>query len=121
MFSDSDIAKIFSCARTKHTYLINFAIAPYCQKKVVESIGKNAYSIAYDEADGFMMIMVRYISEGVVRNDVLDLVQLNGKFTSENCTKSILSAVDNAGLPRRLCVSDFSDSCNTMRGELSFK
>ena len=119
MFPDSQIASKFSCARTKMTYLINFAIAPYCEEKVATSLKDNPYSIAYDEADGYMMVLVRHIADGALLNDMLDLVPLNGNFTSENCTKAILSAIDNAHLPRRNCISDCSDSCNTMRGKLN--
>lgn len=116
MFTDSDIAKTFTCARTKQSYLVNFAIGPYCQKKIVDSIHNHPYSIAYDEADGFMMVMVRHVSDGILQNDMLDLVFLDGSFNAESCTKSIVSAIDNAGLSRRACISDSSDSCNTMRG-----
>lgn len=66
-----------------------------------------------------MLIIIRHISDGALLNDMLDLVSLDGNFKADNCTRAILSAIDNAHLPRRNCISDFSDSCNTMRGELN--
>lgn len=118
MFPDSTIAKKFSCGRTKQTYLINFAISPSCQKKIVESVSNRPYSIAFDETDGNMMVVVRYINpvKQEIVTEMLDFVPLEGNFSSENCTKAILSAIDNAQLRRINCISDFSDSCNAMRG-----
>lgn len=120
MFPDSEVAKRYTGSRTKQTYLLNFAIAPYVKNKIAECVRENDqpfYSIAFDEADGLMMVVIRYLDKGAVRNDMIDLPSLEGDYTSRNCAEAILSAIDNAKLARRKCVSDFSDSCNAMRGK----
>ena len=38
MFSDSQIAKDFQMSRTKMTYLINFAIAPYFKEILIDEL-----------------------------------------------------------------------------------
>ena len=38
MFSDSQIAKDFQMSRTKMTYLINFAIAPYVKEILIDEL-----------------------------------------------------------------------------------
>lgn len=120
MFPDSNIAKHFSCGRTKQVYLLNFALAPYFRQKIVDALNNSFYSVSFDEADGLMMIMVRYLSEdGDIRTEMLDLVPLNGDFSAANCATIILGAVDKAGLSRKNWISDMSDKCNTMRGVLT--
>lgn len=122
MFPDSAISKKFTGSRTKQSYLLNFAIGPYVRDQIAKSICQNPqphYSVAFDEADGLMMIVIRYVHEGTVFSDMIDLPSLDGDYSSKNCLESIVSAIDNAKLPRRLCVSDFSDSCNAMRGRYS--
>ena len=121
MFPDSPIAEKFSCAPTKMTYLINFAIGPYVKEKIVEGIGDSYYSISFDETDGSMVLVVRYLNQGVVRTDMLDLSSLNGDLTAGNCARSIIASLESAKLKRRACVSDFSDSCNALRGKFNFK
>jgi hypothetical protein len=117
MFPDSTIAKDFTCGRTKQSYLLNFAIAPYCKEQIFTDIGDNFYSMSFDETDGMMMVVVRYVSDGVLRTEMLDLVSLQGDFTAANCKSVIVSVIDDYGLPRSHCISGFSDSCNTMRGK----
>lgn len=119
MFPECKRASKMSCGRTKQTYLLNFALAPYCTQAMVNEIGNGPYSIAYDECDGLMMIVIRYVYNRKIHTQILDLRSLDGDLTASNCTDSIVKSVDEAGLARRKCISDFSDSCNTMRGRCS--
>ena len=49
MFSDSQIAKDFQISRTKMTYLISFAIAPYFLEILISELkSRNYYSISLD-------------------------------------------------------------------------
>lgn len=116
MFDDSDKAKQFTCGRLKQSYLINFAIAPYCLLTIVADIGDGFYSIGFDETDGKMMIVIRYVVEGQVFSEMLNLAPLSD-LNSEACASAILTTIDDCGLRRRKCISDFSDGCNTMRGK----
>ena len=116
MFHDSEIVKNFSCGRVKQMYLINYAIAPYCLEAIVEDIADLFFSIAFDETDGKMMVVVRYVKSGKVFTEMLDLVPLSD-LKSEACASAILKAMDTNCLRRSKCISDFSDGCNTMRGK----
>lgn len=123
MFPDSAVAQKYTNSRTKQIYILNFAIAPYITNKISETIRGNDfpyYSIAFDEADGSMMLMARHIQKGRVVNDMIGLPYLDGDYSSKNCTDAIVSTIDSANLPRRSCISDFSDSCNAMRGKYCF-
>ena len=84
---------------------------------MVKEIGNSPYSIAYDECDGLMMTIIRFVYNKKINTQILDLRQLDGDLTATNCTEIIVKSVDEAGLARRKCISDYSDSCNTMRGK----
>ena len=50
MFSDSQVAKDFPMCRTKMTYLINFAIAPYFLEILISELKTcNCYSVSLHE------------------------------------------------------------------------
>ena len=48
IFSDSDIAKKYACGSTKMTCIINGSLAPYFKTSLVETMQKQAFSIAID-------------------------------------------------------------------------
>ena len=51
MFSDSQVVKDFPMCRTKMTYLINFATAPYFLEILISELKSwNYYSISLDES-----------------------------------------------------------------------
>ncbi|PAA70018.1 hypothetical protein BOX15_Mlig023025g5, partial [Macrostomum lignano] len=125
MFSDSKIAASFSCARTKQAYLLSFAIVPFVQQKITESIvGVDAlessfgfYSISYDESDGLMMICVRYLnSEGSVVVEMLNQLPLEGH-DAASCAQLIRQCVLDSKLPLSKWIGNFSDGCSVMVGE----
>jgi hypothetical protein len=118
MFPDSKIAANMSCARSKQVYTLNFAIAPYCRQSQQEDVKGCFFSLSFDEADGRLGIIIRYVSfDGSVRTELLDLVPLVD-FTSTALTDVILKAVQDAALPQRLWLTASSDNCNAMRGKL---
>ena len=50
MFPDSDIAKSFTCAKTKCRYMIVYGLAPYFQSCLLDDLKDSAYHvISYDE------------------------------------------------------------------------
>ena len=116
MFHDSEIAKVFTCGRLKQAYLVNYAIAPFCVESIWSDIDNSYYSIGFEETDGKMMIIVKYIKDGLVVTEMLDLVVLDN-LNAESCAKAIINSIDQNKLRRLKCISDFSDSCNTMRGK----
>ena len=45
MFSDSDIAKSFTCAKTKCRYMIDYGLAPYFQSCLLDYLKDSAYHV----------------------------------------------------------------------------
>lgn len=117
MFPDSGIANEFTCARTKQTYLLHFALSPYFANKMQNELEDRYYSISFDEADGRLAIVVRYVcGDGHVRVELLDLVTLQA-FDSKTVVDAVLEAVKGAGLLLKRWISDETDKCNAMRGK----
>ena len=51
MFPNSDIAKKFSCGRTKTTSIIKSALVPHFHKKVTDMVARQPFSIMIDESN----------------------------------------------------------------------
>lgn len=50
-FTDSEIAKLFCCNRSKATFIAREALGPYFRKKMLEQIDNNLfYTILFDES-----------------------------------------------------------------------
>ena len=50
MFHDSDMAKQFTCAKSKVMYLSVFGLAPYYEQKLLNILdGVPYYSLSFDE------------------------------------------------------------------------
>ena len=74
MFPDSDIAAKFSMQKDSIIYLINYGIAPYLRKNLVDDINKSLFhSLSFDESlndsmqQSQMDIVVRYWDESASR------------------------------------------------------
>ena len=119
MFPDSKIAANISCGKDKQGYILNFAISPYCRQTIIEEMQNCFFSVAFDEADGRLMIVVRYAGglHGKIRTEMLDFVPMEGQFTAEVTSNVIYSTITESGLLARNWIGDFSDKCNTMRGK----
>ena len=118
MFPDSSIASNMTCGRTKQLYLLNFAVQDYVQTELKRSLLDKLYSIGYDEADGQLAIVIRYVNdEGNVTVDLLDLISLPG-FDASTIVKTVVSSIQSHGLLFSNWISDESDKCNTMCGKL---
>ena len=69
MFNDSEIAKSFSVGRTKCGYMINFGIAPYFKKMLLEKLKLTPFFVCYDESmnrifqEEQMDIVLRFFNE----------------------------------------------------------
>lgn len=119
MFPDSKIAKSFQCGRTKLSYLLNCAIAPFAKEEIKKSVCESGfYSVSFDESDGNMMVCIRHINEGQILVDMLDFFKLDA-FDAESCAAAIRSCVHEKGLAFSKWIGDFSDNCNVMRGAYS--
>ena len=82
MFKDSEIARKFSCARTKCAAITTDALAPYYTNKLIKNL-KNPFSIMIDESndktDKSCIILVRMLDEevGDIRTRFLDMPIVN--------------------------------------------
>ena len=58
MFPDSDIAKSFTCAKTKCRYMIVYGLAPYFQSFLLDDLKDSAHHvISYDECFNSVLIL----------------------------------------------------------------
>ena len=55
MFPDSQIAKSFHQAETKTKYIIQFGVAPYIRKQVIEDFTGHPFTFKFDETARFTM------------------------------------------------------------------
>lgn len=116
MFPESQAAQQFTCGRAKQTYLLQYALLPHVTTCLIERLQDKFYSISFDEADGRLAIVVRYINDdGNVSVDLLELVKLE-HFDAASIVEAVVSAVRRSGLPFSKCISDETDNCSTMRG-----
>ena len=70
MFPGSDVARVYACARTKATALVNHALAPEFHDPVVECMQTQSFSLLMDETTDISVekqacLMVRYFDDGV--------------------------------------------------------
>ena len=82
MFPDSELAKNFSCARTKTTAIVKKALASHFTQRVIESITMSSapFSLMMDESndktDKFCIILLRLLDPqlGEVRTIFLGML-----------------------------------------------
>ena len=85
MFPDSELAKKFSCARTKTTAIVKKDLAPHFTQRVIESITMSSapFSLMMDESndktDKSCIILLRLLDPqlGEVRTRFLDMPIVN--------------------------------------------
>ena len=92
IFPDSEVAKAFSSASTKTTYIINGALAPHFKSILVDSMKAGAYSIAVDGSDDTglqkmnpMTVRVYEPSTGRIVTRFLDMCSTTGKMSVLCC------------------------------------
>ena len=96
IFSDSQIAKAYSCARTKSACIINGALAKELQVSLIEVMKNNPFSLATDRSndsglDKMNPLTVRIfdINRGCVTTRFLDMC-----LTSASDTEALFSKID---------------------------
>ena len=123
MFPDSEIAKKFSCARTKTTAIVKVSLAPHYTKKVIDSMSA-PFSLLMDESndktDKSCIILVRVLDPaiGEVRTRFLDMPVVNIG-TANNLFRALKSSLEKHGLSFEKAVSFMSDTTNVMKGARS--
>ncbi len=102
MFSDSEIAKSFSCGRTKCALVTN-ALAPHFRKKLVDDMSLYQFSIMIDESndstDKSCIILVRILDPevGDVCTRFLDMPVVNIG-TAKKLYEALKASLENFGL-----------------------
>ena len=113
MFSDSNIAKSFSLARTKCGYFINFGVAPYLKDQLLSIIDTSTFFVvSYDESmnrifqEEQMDIGLRYFNDdtGLVETKSFDSAFLKCP-NSENFHEKFLQSLSDLKLEKLLQIS----------------
>ena len=117
MFPDTEIAKRFSCARTKTTAIVKVGLAPHFTKRVIDSMS-TPFSLLMDESnDKTDIILVRVLDPvvGECRTWFLDMPVVNIG-TADNLFQALKSSLEKHGLR---AVAFMSDTTNVMKGARS--
>lgn len=117
MFPDSQIARKFSCGRTKTTAIIKEVLAPHFLEQTTTSM-KNPFSILMDESndktDKSCIILVR-ILDSAVGARFLDMPIVNIG-TASNLFTALKASLQDKGLDFSNAVSFMSNTTNVMKG-----
>ena len=111
MFSDSNIAKSFSLARTKCGYFINFGVAPYLKDLLSIVDTSTFFVVSYDESmnrifqEEQMDIGLRYFNDdtGLVETKYFD--SPFQRSNSENLHEKLLQSLSDLKLEKLLQIS----------------
>lgn len=122
MFPDSEIAKQYSCARTKSTHII-YAIAADSIETIKGDVvaGRLMYSLATDgssdEEDKFFPIIITHedVHTGLVTTSFIDMPVVN-MATGENITTAMKKSLGDVGLDLQQCLSFSTDNASVMTG-----
>ena len=123
MFPDSEIAKKFSCSRTKTTAIVKGALAPHFTKKTTENMSY-PYSLMMDESndktDKSCIILVRVFDPILcdVRTRFLDMPVVNIG-TARNLFDALKLSLAQKGFDFSNTVAFMSDTTNVMKGARS--
>ena len=116
MFPDSELAKQFSCGRTKTTAIVKEGLAPHFLNKVTREL-TNPFSILMDESndktDKSCIILVRMFDSSVGESHTrfLDMPIVNVG-TAVNLFTALKSSLESKGLDFSKAVAFMSDTTN---------
>ena len=124
MFSDSQIAKKFTCARTKTTAIVKTALSPYYSERVFESMRSSPFSLMMDESndksDKSCIILSTFLDPkiGEVRTRFVGMPVVNIG-TAANLFEALNESLAKYGLGFSNAVAFMSDTTNVMKGKRS--
>lgn len=122
MFSDSEVAKNFSCGRHKLSYVISDGLGPYFKAKVIDELCRPGvfYSVLIDETPKpeqrvqQLDVQARYFSESKQQVTVEHLMSFNlGRATGDIIVERVEEAL--AEVPRNGLLCFYSDGPNVMK------
>ena len=121
MFNDSEVAKRFFLSKTKCGYLVNFGLAPYYERLLLDEILKAPYyTVLFDETlnkivqEEQMDIYIRYWSEEsiMVKTKYLDS-QFMKRPNAENVSQAIRSTLNTHAIPSEEMIHASMDGPHT--------
>ncbi|XP_071504712.1 LOW QUALITY PROTEIN: zinc finger MYM-type protein 6-like [Diadema antillarum] len=123
MFPDSNIAKEYSCARTKTSHIVGH-LADCDSSNLTRAIKNAPFSIATDgstdsEAVKLYPVLIHSFDEemGRVVSELLELKECNERSTGENIFKLLDNALSSRGISWDKCVSFGTDNASVMTGK----
>ena len=120
MFPDSEIARKFSCGRTKTTSIVKDALAPHYLHKTISNMS-NPFSVMMDESndktDKSCIILARVFDPELrdVRTRFVDMPVVNIG-TACNLFEALKSSLTQKGMDFSKAVAFMSDTTNVMKG-----
>ena len=123
MFPDSQIAQVYSCARTKTTAIITHALAPAMRDVVDKACSSAAFTILCDGGNDridrkYFAILVRYwdtvLGQAVTRFLGMPVCNIA---TAENLFEALDTTMEDHGLPWNNVVGFAFDSASVMVGK----
>jgi len=125
-FSDSSVAKLYQCARTKTTCILNCAVAPMLQSELVADMKHLPHSLIVDASNDSGMYKMNPVtvriydaSSGTVMQKFLDLCLTSG--TDAGKTKDVFDKIDftltTRGISWSNCIALGLDNTNTNIGQ----
>ena len=120
---DSEIAKKFTCGRTKATALVNF-MGENVQNEIVQCIKDKPYSISSDgsndQSDKFYPLVITFVNDSGEIKHGLDVPTVEeSTCTGQNIFNVISSSLSKYGLNLSKCLAFGADNANVMSGTKS--
>ena len=128
LFSDSEIAKEVSCARTKAGAIVNGVIGPHAINSAVAAINENDvayFGVCTDGSNHGNIKMfpevIQYFNhtQGGLQTNLIDLQSVKDE-TAETISTLITDSLHTKGILNK-CVAFGSDNCNTNFGGVQEK
>ena len=124
-FPDSDLAKKFSCARTKTEAIVTSVLAPYSIDSALKSFEENDIAYCAVATDGsnhdgskLFPVLVQYFDwkNGGIQSKLIEFKNRHNE-TADTIAGYVKETLEKSGLSEK-CVAFTGDNCNTMFGGL---
>lgn len=122
IFPDSEIAKLYSCARTKTTCILNGALAVDLQKSLVDHMKAEPFSLATDGSNDSglqkmnpLTVRIFDVNRGRVMTQLLDMC-LTSASTADAIYKKISETLTKFGVDWEKCVAFGVDNTSVNLG-----
>lgn len=120
LFTDSELVKKLSCAKTKTRAIIKNVISPYCITSCLDAISNTGFiSISTDATNHgsskIFPIIVQYFEKNTGINTKMISLESLPNETAETISNNILKCLEQFQLKNK-CIAFSADNCNTNFG-----